>query len=118
MPVAGPVAIHVDDAVDQKERMAMRQQLEDVGGFRRPQLGLKTLSQEANLSTISLPKRILRSSAAALSSLGYLRIGVELIRCNHYGMRDAGRFSCSAGWPLRQSLPPTPLTRPSPSLCL
>jgi hypothetical protein len=34
----GAVAIHVDDPVDKKERIAMRQQLEDVGGFRPPQL--------------------------------------------------------------------------------
>src|SRR6478609_9371848 len=32
------VTVHVDDAVDEKERIAMRQKLEDVGDLRRPQL--------------------------------------------------------------------------------
>src|SRR6185436_19406311 len=34
----GAVPVHVDDAVDKEERIAMRQQLEDVGGLRPPQL--------------------------------------------------------------------------------
>src|SRR5262249_22873451 len=33
------VSVHVDDAVDKQKRIAMRQQLEDVGRFRPPQLG-------------------------------------------------------------------------------
>ena len=32
------VAVHVDDAVDQEKRIAMRQKLEDVGDLRRPEL--------------------------------------------------------------------------------
>jgi hypothetical protein len=34
----GAVPVHVDDAVDKEERIAMWQQLEDVGGLRPPQL--------------------------------------------------------------------------------
>jgi hypothetical protein len=36
----GAVPVHVDNAVDKEERIAVRQQLEDVGGLRPPQLRL------------------------------------------------------------------------------
>jgi hypothetical protein len=34
------IAVHVDDPVDQEKRITMRQKLQDVGDFRRPELRL------------------------------------------------------------------------------
>src|SRR6516164_1010080 len=58
-PSGRAVSIHVDNAIDKEKRVAMRQQLEDVGGFRPPQLGFCAALVHSNSLLSALAKALI-----------------------------------------------------------